>query len=290
MATVKKIYRLSGGVFEREEGVTEAKRLFFLSVEGDRTEPSYFINLNRVLRDYGVSDAIIHVLKHPHDGLSSPEDVYSLLEECIRLREKGELFPIPVLEQLKQEFNDEDIAGLLEGNSGLSQERQQRFNEILLSLGINKDYRMFIATKPSSRDRFAVVIDRDCGNHSKECLEKVISKCMENDYFCCLTNPCFEFWLLLHLVAIDMLSSPEELLKITANEKMSRKHTYVSRRVSSEAKHAKYISERTFDKYYKNTLRLAMKAASVFATDEVTVLEQIGTTIPKLIKEIFGVR
>lgn len=283
----KKTYRLSGGFFDREEEVAEAKRLFFLSVEGARTEPSYFTNLNRVLRYYGVGDVIIHVLKHSNDGLSSPEDVYLLLEECIRLREKGELLPVPVIEHLKQEFSDEDITALLEGTSDLPAEKLQRFNGILLNLGINTDYRKFIATRPSSRDKFAVVIDRDCGNHSRECLERVIAKCQEKGYLCCLTNPCFEFWLLLHLVAADVLSKPEELSKIKANERLSRKHTYVSRRVSAEARHTKHISERTFDKYYRGNLKSAIDAASRFATDEAEVLDHVGTTLPKLMKEIF---
>ena len=36
-------YRLSGGLFDRQEEGTEAvKRMVFLSVEGLRSEPSYF--------------------------------------------------------------------------------------------------------------------------------------------------------------------------------------------------------------------------------------------------------
>ena len=195
-----------------------------------------------------------------------------------------------VTEQLKQEFSDEDIKALLEEDPDLPPEKLQRFNEILLNLGINTDYRKFIATRPSSRDRFAVVIDRDCGNHSRECLERVIAKCQENGYLCCITNPCFEFWLLLHLVAADVLSKPEELSKIKANERLSRKHTYVSRRVSAEARHTKHISERTFDKYYRGALKSAIDAASRFATDEVEILDQVGTTVPKLMKEILDTR
>ena len=169
----RKAYRLSGGLFDREDGTSEVKRLFFLSVEGDRTEPSYLDNLNRALKEFGVNDVVIYVLRHPKDGLVSPNDVYSLLEECINLREKGELIPVPVIEQLKQEFSDADIVELLSDDCELPPEKRQRFNEILLSLGLNTDYRKYIATRPSSSDRFAVVIDRDCRSHSRECLEKI---------------------------------------------------------------------------------------------------------------------
>lgn len=51
-------YRLSAqGLFERESETTDVKRLFFLSVEGARTEKSYFDNLNRVLKELGVDNA-----------------------------------------------------------------------------------------------------------------------------------------------------------------------------------------------------------------------------------------
>ncbi len=283
----RKAYRLSGGLFDREAGTSEVKRLFFLSVEGDRTEPSYFENLNRSLKEFGVTDAIIYVLKHPKDGLASPDDVYSLLEECVKLREKGELIPVPVIEQLRKEFSDEDIASLLDDDCELPVEKRQRFNEILLSLGVNTDYRKFLATRPSSGDRFAVVVDRDRLCHSRECLERIARECEDKGLHCCLSNPCFEFWLLLHLVNSDSIRNPVELERIWKNEHVSKKHTYVSKRVSTAARHAKRIPELVFNKCYKPNLSKAMSAATVFASEIDAVLDHVGTTVPRLIDDIF---
>ena len=284
----RKAYRLSGGLFDREDGTSEVKRLFFLSVEGDRTEPSYLDNLNRALKEFGVNDVVIYVLRHPKDGLVSPNDVYSLLEECINLREKGELIPVPVIEQLKQELSDADIVELLSDDCELPPEKRQRFNEILLSLGLNTDYRKYIATRPSSSDRFAVVIDRDCRSHSRECLEKIAEQCRKKGFHFCLSNPCFDFWLLLHLVNADSLNRPEELAKIQENKHTSKKHTYVSSRVSAMAKHAKHIPERSFNRYYKPNLAQAMDAATRFAATPEAVIDNVGTTVPLMIVDIFA--
>lgn len=284
----RKAYRLSGGLFDREDGTSEVKRLFFLSVEGERTEPSYFENLNRTLREFDIGDVIIHVLRHPRDGLVSPDDVYALLEECINLREKGELLPVPVITQLRQEFSDAEITAFLNDDYALPMEKKQRFNEVLLSLGINTDYRKFLATRPSSSDRFVVVVDRDCHSHSRECLERVTSQCADKGFIFCLSNPCFEFWLLLHLVSADSLSRPEELTKIQANGHISKRHTYVSGRVSTMAKHAKCISEQSFNRYYKPNIAQAMSAATQFATTPNAILDNVGTTVPLMIYDIFA--
>lgn len=55
-------YRLSGGFFEREEEIEDVKRMVFLSVEGRRSEPSYFQNVNRCLIDGGCRNVLVHVL------------------------------------------------------------------------------------------------------------------------------------------------------------------------------------------------------------------------------------
>ena len=288
--TERRTYRLSGGLFDREEETSEVKRLFFLSVEGISTEPSYFINLNRVLRDLGVDDATLVVLRHRNDGLSSPDDVYSLLEECSNLRDKGNdtLLPTPVIEKLREEFSEEDIKNLLSEASDVSSDKVRRFRDMLATLGINLNYRDYIKSIPSSADKFVIVIDRDVHSHTRACLEEIYRKCNDRSFICCLTNPCFEFWLLLHLVDAQAFLNSDELKKIRENAKISKRHTYVSGRLSGLAKHFKHIKERTFDKLYKPNIGKAMEGARKFATTGEDVLDNVGTTIPLLIENIFN--
>lgn len=287
----KKTYRLSGGLFDREEETSDVKRLFFLSVEGESTEPSYFINLNRVLKELGVDDAALHVLRHRKDGLSSPEDVYLLLEECRTIRDRRcELLPLPVIDRLREEFSTEEIEKLMNGSSDVSVEKFKRFQDVLVNLGINLNYYEYLKSAPSAGDRFVVVIDRDVRSHTRECLDEIIRKCRDNAYLCCLTNPCFEFWLLLHLADVDGLLEPDELQKIQDNVRVSKRHTYVSGLVSRLARHYKHINEHTFDRYYGPCLGKATKNAQKFAVTEEAVLDEVGTTMPRLIKEIFNGR
>lgn len=282
-------YRLSGNLFDREEETVSARQLFFLSCEGAKSEPSYFKNVNRHLRDVRSGGACVHVLKHPNDGLSSVEAVYELLEECRAIREEEKLIPDSVCQEIEKSFSRDEISQIMRGDGGVDEDRKRRFRDALLSLGINLAYRKYLnALSSESEDRFVVVLDRDTDSHTLESLRGICRKCKERGYICCLTNPCFEFWLLLHLVDVQTICIPEERTRLLSNKKVSKKHTYVSKRVSDLAGHGKRISPRVFDDHYWKTREKAMRAAEAFARKNEDVLNRLGTSLPDLMNEIFG--
>lgn len=283
---MKPTYCLSGGTFDREAGTRDTKRLFFLSVEGASTEPSYFRQLDAHLKGLGCGDAAIVVLGRFDAGRSAPEDVYSLLEECRQLREDEHWLPETARERLQQQFSSDELSRLLDGGKEMPRRRRQQFKELLLRMGLNLDYRKYIKAQPSEKDRFVVVLDRDRHNHTKKCLQGIVAKCRKNAFLCCLTNPCFEFWLLLHLMDADALSSIEESL--LENKKGPGPHSYVGKLVSDIAHHKKKISPGKFKAFYKAKLQKARTAATHFATQNQDVLDKVGTTIPDLMDELFG--
>ena len=289
---VKHSYRLSGGFFDREEEETQdVKRMVFLSTEGTRSEPSYFRNFNRFLLESGRKDVLIHVLKHPNDGLSSPADVYNLLEECHSLKVNDRLLPEDVVCTLRNRFTEEEIAGLVEDRSSLSAERRQEFFGMLLKMGINLSYRKFLKeANTSDGDVFAVVIDRDQESHSREDLIEIIQKCHEKSFLCCLTNPCFEFWLLLHVVGGEMFLEQVEVARILWDEKLLKQKKYVSKKGSILAEHAKKISWPQFEAHYKPNLGKALESAKSFAVTEVDLLDLVGTMMPALVDKILKPR
>lgn len=286
---MKMSYRVSGDTFFRLQHVTEAKRLFFLSVEGASTEPSYFWQLNANLKKMGCYDAAIHVLERADPGKSGPQDVYDLLEACSQLRDGEQLIRIPGLNGLKKALDGETLLRLLSDDVDIFSHDFVDFRDRLLQMGVNWDYRQYLQSQPSKRDHFVVVLDRDKHNHTQQCLQDIIAKCRSKKFMCCLTNPCFEFWLLLHLVDVDELLTPTELAKIEDNRKVSKKHTHVSKRVSEIAGHAKEISAEAFEQFYgKEPLEKARAEAKRFARSNRGVLTKVGTTIPNLMKKLFG--
>lgn len=275
-------FRLQSSAFIRndENEKINPKRMIFLSVEGDETERTYFQNLNEHLDANLIQ---IEVLRHRcGDGYSDPVHVIELLEEYINLRH-GELIPDVLPITFKEKYSKDFIKKYLAGDSELIEEKKKQFSEDLLKIGIDIEYRRYLQSFNRDMDYFAVVLDRDCGSHSRRLMQECLYKCNENNYGCFVTNPCFEFWLLLHLCDVKAEFSPEELKELCLNKKVSDTHTTVSFEVSKRAHHKKTISSGKFIKLYYPNIAKAMKNAESFSTDFPDLFDNLGSNLPKLL-------
>ena len=114
------------------------------------------------------------------------------------------------------------------------------------------------------------------------------NKCQERGFRFCLTNPCFEFWLLLHLCDVGSKATERQKHFLQRNKKLSNNHTYVSFIVSSAAHHGKSISRGKFENVYFHNMKVACERAKSFATTFKDVVSSVGTTLPDFIEEIMG--
>lgn len=106
---------------------------------------------------------------------------------------------------------------------------------------------------------------------------------VKNGYGCFVTNPCFEFWLLLHLCDVKSEFSPEELEELYSNQTNSNRHTKVSCEVSKRAHHAKTITSDKFRKLYYPGIPQAIKNAESFSGSFPELFDHLGTNLPKLL-------
>ena len=278
-------FRLSSPAFERpdENKNKNPKRMIFLSVEGDETERTYFKYL-----DEHLDNALIHieVLRHKHgDGYSDPEYVIELLDEYISLR-KGEMIPEEALQLITDKYSKGDIVRYLSGDPRLSEKEKRSFREDMMKVGIDLEYRRYLNEYKGENDYFAVILDRDSENHSRELMEECARICAKKNYGFYVTNPCFEFWLLLHLCDVKAEFSSEELGLMKKNQKVSTHHTFVSRELSKRAHHAKTISPGKFRGMYFPNIGQAIKNVQKFATDFPELFDQLGSNLPKLFDEL----
>lgn len=274
-------HRLHSSAFERPgENKLTPKRVIYLSVEGDETERNYFEHLNSCMENTLLK---IEVLRHKRgDGYSDPENVIELLEEYVLIRE-GELIPDKCIEELAQKYTKQELKLYLSAPNELSNERKNDIRNDLLLSGIHFDYRKYLKSiEPHEEDIFAVVIDRDCGTHSRELMEACWEKCKQNGFSCYITNPCFEFWLLLHLCDVKDKYTEEELYKFLINAKTSGQHTVTSAEVSNLAHHGKTINLGKFKACYYPKIKDAIAHAKSFTCEYPDVLDELGTNLPQL--------
>ncbi|MGN0168057.1 MAG: RloB domain-containing protein, partial [Acetatifactor sp.] len=149
----------------------------------------------------------------------------------------------------------------------LDKNLRDKFETLLEQVGIDLEYDRFLKEYSGKNDVFGIVIDRDFNTHSVSQMKSIVQQCQEKNYYCFITNPCIEFWLLMHLVDIRN-EYKEQIQDFRDNKRVSKKHTFTSREVSKRAGHSKGISDDIFKSFYLHRVDFAIQQAKEsFTTD-----------------------
>lgn len=275
---MEKSFRLSSdGMFLRPEEIFPEKplRIIFLSVEGNVTEQNYFSWLEKYREKLGIKTGVhVHPLRRgKRDNFSAPAQVLELLEEYIEIRE-SDILPDRMRKVIPTKYTDAFVQQYMKDPDSVDKDKKEQFEMLLKQVGIDLEYQFFVKEYQGQDDLFGVVIDRDYNTHTVMQLNEIRKQCIEKGYHFFITTPCFEFWLLLHLVDVKK-QYKGDMQKFRDNEKKTNKHTFTSLQVSEHAGHSKKISEKIFRQYYLNHIDYAIsQTKKSFSTD---VEELIGT-------------
>ena len=133
-------------------------------------------------------------------------------------------------------------------------------------------------------DKICLIVDRDrksfVSNPGNNQYEYVLNKCKENNFGLYVTNPCFEFWLLLHFDEVHTIDKPQ-LLK---NKKISKNKCFVEqelKKLLDGYKKSSYKAEELVRKIDK-----AIANEKNFCEDLEGLENKIGSNIGVLIEEL----
>ncbi len=127
-----------------------------------------------------------------------------------------------------------------------------------------------------------MVVDRDEQSVSKIQLEELIQKCHKKGYNMALSNPTFEFWLLLHITSIENYD-PEKLL---ANPKLTKR---------AKKRYLETLLAELTGGYNKNKLKFdnfepgiadAVHRAKQLPVENEKLIYELGTSICLLVEKI----
>lgn len=268
----------AGNRFERPE-TQSIKRVVFLSVEGEVTERRYFEFVRESRETLGIKSVVeIHVLRRG-DSSSSPEKVVELLENYLEVRNNNDFLAEVDKLELKH-YDKEFIHKYLEAPDTIDVKEKRQFEGFLKEEQLDLTYLLFLnkfkGSDNGENDVFGIVIDRDAGNHSPENMARIFDECDEKGYRCFLTNPRFEFWLLLHVADVKS-EYPDELEKmLDFNDETVDKH------LLEKTGGGKKIQRKTFDTYFLPNIDTAIKRANGLCTSRNELLDQLGSTLGEL--------
>lgn len=296
----------------------EAKRKYFLVCEGTETEPIYFEGIMRYQNFSQISPLIemVPIIRGQSEiGWSNPKKLLDCVMDDIAAEKVGSvtyntLIDCIVDETCPPQSSQKDFCKLIKSicEKILKVDLKSPVSDIeLVCKRIEEEAQLtkLVDTIPDiirasyginyeeEFDKICFVIDRDKNSFIKSSNPKndqygyVLSKCRENKFGFYITNPCFEYWLLLHFS--EALSLDEE--KLIENKRYNS--------FGIESKNGKTYTEMKLREllpgYQKNkydveklihNIDLAIEQEKQVCEDEELLECNIGSRIGKLIEEL----
>ena len=304
-------------IMNGDKTVNNSNKKYFLAYEGIKTEVQYFDGIikNRDILNINPEIEIIPLLRnHIFLGWSNPLKAFERTKICLDNLKNNKrnvaafvssivefcFYNSPLLtNRADASFLYDTLLDIFINDSNLNKGDCFDFNDARVERIINniklyiaENYSIanieefinsqFISYNPET-DKVCLIVDRDKRSVSPDQYDSLVKKCNENSYNLYVSNPCFEFWLLLHFE--DVFKSEND--KLLENRKMSIDDN-APHYTESELKKLLPDFEKNnicFDKLL-NRINIAIKNESKFAQSLYKLECEIGSNIGLLIKEL----
>lgn len=294
----------------KSENLTPKKK-FFLVFEGEKTESIYFTAIEKYreeLRINSVVQFVPIVRDFSERGYSNPKKIIECLERKLLESETGILSYETIFNCIINYLDEKNLmsANNLSKNmvwttlANILHEKGEKICSLVNNLNEECDFlyselckfnwgkvltnldsmiEKELLSYEADFDRMCIVVDRDKESFTSQQFTEVLEKCSEKKYSLYVSNPCFEFWLLLHYDGVTELDKN----KLKDNDKVSRDRRYVE---SELCKKMKGYKKTRYDDRIVLEVDKAIKNMSEFCYDEKKLIDSVGTNLGCLIKEL----
>lgn len=129
-------------------------------------------------------------------------------------------------------------------------------------------------------DKMCIIIDRDPKSFTCTQYDTVLTLCKDNKISLYLSNPCFEFWLLLHFPVINTLD-PEMLLE---NKKISRSKRYLEEELQKI--NPQFRKNNLPFEMFSDKIDTAIQNETKFCEDLDRLKTELGSNVGLLLSEL----
>ena len=231
----------------------KCKKKYIFVFEGEKTEKQYFEGIYNYKDDLGIDSLIdIEILERYDETMSNQLSVVKSLDDYIKQT---------LLMQKNQKIIKEEIITIINSSDieeyGIKDKILKLLNEYIVDNNYEKNIYNFInavnniildseqnidiliddikALKERLEydhqiDEVCIIIDRDKGSFKQSQYNEVVTICKENNYNLGISNPCFEFWLLLHLSNCKEY----DIEDIGINRKVSKSKRFLERKLADK--------------------------------------------------------
>ena len=293
----------------------EAKKRYFLVFEGASTEKIYFEALDNARNDVEI-DPLIELVpiirSYSEDGWSNPKKILDRIIANLEEEETGQFTYESLLNRIMDYLYDEKILttskvqahalwrilkegceknlkrclndnvdNLVDDCNKLTEYLNQESDVVNIEEDISDIIRASNITYDNRYDEICLIVDRDkesfLATPENNQYDYVLKTCREKGFRFYVSNPCFEFWLLLHFNEVFDLDRD----KLLENPQVTAKRRYTEhelRKLLPGYSKGKYNVETLIAK-----LSVALCNAKKFCQDEELLISEVGTNVAKLI-------
>ena len=294
------------------------RKKYFLVCEGNRTEGIYFNTINELKDKIGINP-LIEIISiertYTEEGWSNPKKILeqllkdleeiengkisykTLVDKIIEIIMEDEKISSKILKEISSEKMIENIKNDIESLDNIV-ENVEEDCEFLLNMIIKK---LFLTieeipniletvlknienkqiTYSEDIDKMCLIVDRDKKSFKEEQYNYVKEECKRKNFKLYVTNPCFEFWLLLHFDEVHLINK-EELLE---NKRASSKVRFVE---SELKKYFPYNKNKYNAELLIEKIDLAIENEKRFCEDIERLKNELGSNVGLLIQELKG--
>lgn len=298
----------------------KTKRKFFLVYEGSKTEDIYFEALNESREKVGISSLVelIPLIKsYSEEGWSNPKKLLDCIISNIEEERTGTISYESLINRIMAYLYDqkiltgnkiqsravwnilkegcidilerslyEDVEDLKRDCQSLVEYLNQESDIISIVEDISDIIRLSNITYEEDFDKICLIVDRDKESFlalpENNQYEYVLQTCRNKKFGFYVTNPCFEFWLLLHYDKVFELDKD----KLLENPKVTAKRRYTEqelRKLLPGYSKSSYNATVLMDK-----IQTAISNEEKFCEDPQKLVDMIGSNVAKLLKEIIN--
>jgi hypothetical protein len=308
--------RISKAFGERKHVLTSdnPKRKYFFAYEGSETERLYFdgIQANKDRLGIDVLLEIVPLLRSCNEaGWSHPIRLLSCLMEFLQQMEAGQYKISSIIEWTIDYLEGENIladanvsedeirsylVGWFAEEGGVTQEDtvssldmiveqvadslQEKISICDCVENLKKYLTAQAITYDPSYDRVCVIVDRDKQSFKGDQYDCVMKTCMDEGFQLYVTNPCFEFWLLLHFDEVFAL----DMKKVKTNVRVTEKRKYTEDELRKLV--PGYKKNNIQFQVFVSRIDKAISNEKHFAEDLSDLKDTVGSNVGKLITQL----
>lgn len=136
----------------------------------------------------------------------------------------------------------------------------------------------------SEHDEMWVIWDREKVEARKKDILEMIPTCKEKNYNIAMSNPLFEFWLLLHVADINDYKNDD----LYANEKVNNCRRFIDKELSNLLENGYNKKKNKFNKdiVSRSNIMRAVEQEKLFENEFEKIIDNLGSNISELINKI----